>query len=604
MGKLNNNINLKSVLPFFLLAMTFMGLIIFFIAQAFFPTADLASIEKKEDWLYYTDSQPEATFTSNYVNVLPNVKANETFIMERKMTSDYQYPTLLMIGDHQRLTAYLDDEQFYTNDYTPGSFMTSHPGKTLSFVTLPQDYQGKTLRIYVSSPFDNFAGFPAEIYFGTANALIAYIFQHSIPNIFILLLTGLICIFNVFYVLWVYMRQRKIRLSALLFSGFALFAGLEAGFGDMLGGLLFRSSYNSLILNILMILTPMCLIGFYFSKMIYGRKYYGKWVLFHYLFGLAAISGGLIYPQQMPNMMNYILLLNIASTFITSFAAIYEAVKKNHFYVLCAPWVVVAAIGHCFIYILDVLHLRHSPVNWSSILFMMLVVVFTCYALLEHFFSHEEKTKENDTTSMKIRLYENQHSLFPHKTAKWHQTLDSIQQQTQLIKEMLEEQQLAAAFEGISVIEHHIDTHKMEQHEDMPSLLTMLLATYERKAANKSVRFDHTIDTTLFQRLHEDDLLPLFMHLLDYAFRHTYLLTDPKERRVSIRSVENNHQLILDCTFTVTEDGQIVGKSSDVMLKQDNRDLQEIKRILRSYQGEYSILHHEGTQKMRLILNS
>lgn len=602
MIKLNNSINIKIVLPFLLVAIIPISLIWIFISQAMFPTTDLASMNKKEEWLYFTENQPEIVFSSNYVNSLPNIKANETFIMEREMTANHSFPTLLLIGDHQRITAYLDNELLFTNDYSPDNMITSPPGKTLSFVTLPQDYQGKTLRVYVSSPFDSYAGFPADVYVGTANALIAYIFKHSIPNIFILLLTGLICTFILFSIGWRFIRHNKICVSALLLSLFSLFAGLEAGFSDMLGGLLFRSSFNSLILNLLTIVTPMCLIGFYYANMIYARKYYGKWILFHYLFGLSVISWGLYTPQQMPDMLNYILLLNIASTFITAFAAIYESVKKNHFYVLCAPWVVVAAIGHCFIYILDVLHLRQSAVNWSSLLFMMLVVIFTCYHLLDYFFSYEEKTKENDTTIMKMRLYEEQQRLFPHKTAKWHQTINAISHQTQVIKEMLEEQQMTAAFKGISEIEHQIDAHKTEQMNDAPSLLTMLLTTYECKAAKKSVAFEHQIDTSLFAAFHEDDLLPLFVHLLDYGFRQAYQHKDPKQRQVALLTEENEQQLILSCSFSVPETPPLSGKSADLRYKQNHRDMQGLKRIIRTYQGECSIYDYHDTRTRKVML--
>lgn len=602
MKKLNNDINIKIILPFLLVLITSLSLVLILISQAMFPTDDLASMNKKEEWLYFTENHPETVFSSNYVNYLPNIKANETFIMEREMTTDHSFPTLLLIGDHQRITAYLDDELLFTNDYSPDNMMTSQPGKTLSFVTLPQDYQGKTLRIYVSSPFDNYAGFPADVYVGTANALIAYIFKHSIPNIFILLLTGLICIFTLFTIGWNFIRHGKIRVSALLLSLFSLFAGLEAGFSDMLGGLLFRSSFNSLILNLLTIVTPMCLIGFYYAKMIYARKYYGKWIMFHYLFGLSVMSWGLYAPQQMPDMLNYILLLNIASTFITAFAAIYEAIKKNHFYVLCAPWVVVAAIGHCFIYILDVLHLRQSAVNWSSLLFLLLVVIFTCYHLMDYFFSYEEKTKENDTTTMKMRLYEEQQLLLPHKTAKWHQTIAAISHQTQVIKERLEEQQMTAAFEGISEIEHQIDTHKLEQLDDTPSLLTMLLTTYVGKAAQKSVAFEHQIDTGLFAAFQEDDLLPLFVHLLDYAIRQTYQHQDPKQRQVALRTEKKAQQLILSSSFSVPETPPLSGKSADLQQKQNHRDMLGLKRILRSYQGTCTIEDHHDTRKVTLVL--
>ncbi|MCU7699335.1 hypothetical protein ODV97_01735 [Enterococcus gallinarum] len=149
-----------------------------------------------------------------------------------------------------------------------------NPGKTLSFVTLPENYQGQTLRIYVSSPFKNYSGYPAEVFLGSSNALVSYVFRHSIPNIFMLLLTGFISLLNLIYVGIKLVKKRKLLVSKLLFSAFALSAGLEAGFGDILGGLLFNPTINSVMLNVLSIITPMFLIGFYLSKMeVLQQKY-------------------------------------------------------------------------------------------------------------------------------------------------------------------------------------------------------------------------------------------------------------------------------------------------------------------------------------------
>jgi len=51
MKKLNNDINIKIILPFLLVLITSLSLVLILISQAMFPTDDLASMNKKEAWL-------------------------------------------------------------------------------------------------------------------------------------------------------------------------------------------------------------------------------------------------------------------------------------------------------------------------------------------------------------------------------------------------------------------------------------------------------------------------------------------------------------------------------------------------------------------------
>lgn len=264
---------MKNAIPFLTISAFSLGIILFYISALINPVISLSSIEKQEDWLYYSAAEPETTFDSNYVNFLPNIPTNENLVMERKITNEHYYPTLLLVGDHQKMTVYLNDKLLYTNKKEVADGLVN-PGKTLSFVTLPENYQGQTLRIYVSSPFKNYSGYPAEVFLGSSNALVSYVFRHSIPNIFMLLLTGFISLLNLIYVGIKLVKKRKLLVSKLLFSAFALSAGLEAGFGDILGGLLFNPTINSVMLNVLSIITPMFLIGFYLSKMeVLQQKY-------------------------------------------------------------------------------------------------------------------------------------------------------------------------------------------------------------------------------------------------------------------------------------------------------------------------------------------
>ncbi|MFS0981114.1 hypothetical protein ACFC8Z_10765 [Enterococcus casseliflavus] len=600
---LNNKFFFKRWIPFILLVLFLLGSIGFFLILFLSPTSDNHTVEKKEDWIFYAEDNPDSTFISRYVKYLPSVKANERFVMQRKMTNEYKYPTMLLIGDHQHMTVYLDDQEIYTNEAAEHSLTFNHPGKTLSFITLPEDYVGKTLKIYVTSPFDTYSGFPAEVFFGPANALIGYVFSLSILNIYILLFTGFICILNLFYLFVSFINQRKLKVSSILFSGFALSAGLEAGFGDLLGGLLFSPIVNSFMLNFLSIITPMFLIGFYYTNMHFVRKYYQKWLFVHYSFGIFAMFLALFQKQSLPVVMNYLFLLNITSTFVTSFAAIYEALKKNQFYVLCAPWIVVAAIGHGFLYIQDILVLPQSDINWRSIIFFLLILIFTCYGFLELFFASEGKNKQIDTADIKVRLYENQQAIGPDQTAQWQQVLQIIKKRTHTIKDMLEDEQLAAAYEGLCEIEEEIKQQLTIPAVEKESITTMLLADYQHTAVQKRITLTCDDLTEPLERLEENDRLSLIAHCLEYAIRYTCSVTDPQNRRLSLKVTDTKEQLHIDCQMPLlTEDETEKLQTDEAKRQAIHTDVQMLEQICLVYQGSLRIEDSDGFHFLRLTL--
>ena len=133
------------------------------------------------------------------------------------------------------------------------------------------------------------------------------------------------------------------------------------------------------------------------------------------------------------------------STLVTSFAAIYEAVKKNQFFVLCSPWIVLSAIGHCFIYIQDVLNSDQSKINWNTIFFVLLIIVCWCYDLLRLFFYNEGKTKKQDIAGLKIRLYEEQQPIIQQQINQWQQAFLGFRKQLNTAKVMLEDNSLLGA---------------------------------------------------------------------------------------------------------------------------------------------------------------
>lgn len=603
MFKKNNKLNLKNAIPFLTISAFSLGIILFYISALINPVISLPSIEKQEDWLYYSAAEPETTFDSNYVNFLPNIPTNENLVMERKITNEHYYPTLLLVGDHQKMTVYLNDKLLYTNKKEVAEGLVN-PGKTLSFVTLPENYQGQTLRIYVSSPFKNYSGYPAEVFLGSSNALVSYVFRHSIPNIFMLLLTGFISLLNLIYVGIKLVKKRKLLVSKLLFSAFALSAGLEAGFGDILGGLLFNPTINSVMLNVLSIITPMFLIGFYLSKMEVLQQKYKIWVIFHGICGAAAILSVFSHQLHLPEIMDYIHLLNIFSTFVTSFAAIYEAVKKNQFFVLCSPWIVLSAIGHCFIYIQDVLNSDQSKINWNTIFFVLLIIVCWCYDLLRLFFYNEGKTKKQDIAGLKIRLYEEQQPIIQQQINQWQQAFLGFRKQLNTAKVMLEDNSLLGAFDQINLIEQTLEESCPIKSEDH-SLTTLLLTSYQQLTQQKSIEFSYDVDIPAIKELAEEDFLQLFAHLMDYAIRETYLLKDRALRKIHLSAIKQQNQLFVSCQFPTLATSEKEAIPNIETFEEENYfDLQIIEKLTQQNFGSCSVLHEEQATRFSLTFSS
>jgi hypothetical protein len=603
MLKKNNKIDMKTTFPFLAISVFSLGIILFYVSALINPLVTLPSIEKQEDWLYYSETEPEATFDSKYVNFLPNIRTDENLVMERKITNEHHYPTLLLVGDHQKLTVYLDEKLLYTNNAEVSEGFIN-PGKTLSFVTLPEDYRDQTLRIYVSSPFKNYSGYPTEVFFGSSNALVSYVFRQSIPNIFMLLLTGFISLIYLIYVGIDLVKQRKLLVSQLLFSAFALTAGLEAGFGDILGGLLFSPTINSVMLNILSIITPMFLIGFYLSKMSVAQKFYKHWVFFHVICGSLAIFSVFSHQIHLPEIMDYVHLLNIFTTFVTSFAAIYEAIKKNQFFVLCSPWIVLTAIGHCFIYIQDVLNSQQSRLNWNTIFFVLLIIVCCGYDLLLLFFKNEGKSKKQDIAGLKIRLYEEQQPLFQQQIAQWQQTFLGFRKQLTTAKVMLEDESLVGAFDQINRMEQTLDENCPTKDEDH-SLTTLLLASYQKLTQQKSIEFSHDVDVEAIKEISEEDFLQLFAHLLDYAIRETYLLKDRRLRSIQLSTEKIQNQLLVNCRFQTLNNSEKEQLASYESLEADNYfDIQIVEKLTQQHFGTCSITQEDQMTCFSLLFST
>lgn len=193
--------NLQIWLPYLLTIGVFLLVTAFYIRAIIAPFSNSQMAELADTWVYYSEDDPDTVFKSKYLQRLPNVASNEVMVMERKMTEKPAHPELLIQGDHQWIAVYLDDEQVYSHtESDTHSLNGKNPGKILTELQMPKEYAGKTLRIKISSPYQQYAGLPPRVFIGEADSLMAFVFSVSLTQILILILAVTLGITILIYV--------------------------------------------------------------------------------------------------------------------------------------------------------------------------------------------------------------------------------------------------------------------------------------------------------------------------------------------------------------------------------------------------------------------
>ncbi|QIT59429.1 sensor histidine kinase [Enterococcus faecium] len=284
-----------------ILSVLFLAGIAYFFYFIFSPANSNQMKEIKDSWVFYSKDDPDFKFDSKYTRTIPTVDKDETFIMETTLEKPLNEANLLIKGNHQWITVYLNGNILYQReDYDA----ESNPGLSLAVIDLPSDYIGKKLMISVSSPYQNYAGLPPKVYIGTTGPLIGFIYSQSVPQVLTMIIAVFIAIGTFIYTIYLMYKQKRLEYSLIILSCFALALGFEAVSEDILSGILFEPFVHSFLSHLFIILTSAFIICYYWSRMIYYKKWYGIFCIIQ----LSIFSGVLLYaaftsaelPEDLP----------------------------------------------------------------------------------------------------------------------------------------------------------------------------------------------------------------------------------------------------------------------------------------------------------------
>ncbi|MGX7352370.1 hypothetical protein RU97_GL001827 [Enterococcus canis] len=522
-----------------LLVVVLMGFYVRGISQ---PYAKQNVAEIKHTWQLYNKENPNLVFLSEHIQQLPNTLPNETIVMERTLQRKVANAELLVKGNHQHLKVFLDGELLYDGGQT---IKDKNPGLTVAMVDLPSDYIGRLLQIEVTTPYQAYAGLPAQVFIGDNTSLIASMFSHAIPNLIILTICLALGATLLGFFLYKGIRNRAFEMEYLLLGIFTILVGLSDISTDTASYLFFDPHIHSTLANGLYLLTPIFIMVFLYLKSHHYRKWYGAFVLTMVLVVITLFGLDFLNIWKFPDAMLLVNSLYVVGALSTAMLAVGEWYHRNRFYSFLVPFIMLAAIINFTVYIQLIVGHRQVDSALTSLVFLGLVLVICGYSIFKHL-------RETDQARQTVQFLEVKHSLLQETHQTVYQHMDELQQLKQEFSGHLQAvQQLNSQGEQLKIDQYLVDVsqqfkplQQIERYSDQP-LVNMIFSRYHDRAKKRHIQTDFYADLPAKLSLSDVDLSSLLLNILDNALAATAKLNDPSQRFVSMHIVKKEQQLTI-----------------------------------------------------------
>lgn len=567
-----------------ILSLLFLFSISYFFYFILSPADSDKTKEIQQAWDFYSKDDPETRYNSDYLEKVPQVSKNETFVMETTLTRKLDQANILLKGNHQWTKVQLDQQVLYERT---GDATSKNPGLSLAVIDLPDNYAGKKLSIEVTSPYVNFAGIPPKVYIGTASSMVTFIFSKSVPQFLTMIIAILLAVGTLIMAIYIMYKQQRLDLSLIFLSCFALVVGFSAMSEDILSGLLFDPIVHSTLSHLFTVISALLLISYYALRMERYQRLFGIWCLLQIFFSFLPILYALFTPEELPEMMQWISIIRVFSTLVTSLACIGEAYHGNRFFVSCTPWIILIAISHCYLFIQSTLGNYVSTLNWSTILYMIILLVIVIDNISEHIRAVDQNIREANFLKTKTDLLEAHYeSLRTHMKEISTLRLDFLDRMT-TIQAMLQTSQPEQAENYLNELLDEAQKFEIMTSLSGHSLTNLILARYQEIANKQSIEihFNAELPRELF--VHDDDLTQLLIHILEHSFRESHAIENPLQRKIFLSMRVNDDDLIIHCEHNAHYDTNIFDRGITTELESQERfDLMMIKLVTDKYSGK------------------
>ena len=151
--------------------------------------------------------------------------ADETVVAEKVVSADMCGETLCFLSADKRLQIFVDDELIYSFGMDDKRVIGSTPGSVMVFADIPDDSEGKMIKIKMQSPYEDYATYMTQMVVGDRDVVILYFLKNEILAL-ICCLGILVCgiILLIFATVQIKSKQNPTRLFSLGMYFIVLFA--------------------------------------------------------------------------------------------------------------------------------------------------------------------------------------------------------------------------------------------------------------------------------------------------------------------------------------------------------------------------------------------
>lgn len=365
--------------------------------------------ELKSRWTFIVKNHSDHYVFGRTDQRLKNVHPNNALIMQQQLEKTLSDPQLVVRANHQWVSVYIGEKLLYKYSATENQ---KDPGLLQTTIRLPEDYQQHKLRIITKTPYEYYAGIPAQVFIGQSAEVSRFFLLRSLPQF----LLSSVCVLLIILMLGLlFFRpdyRKKQLLSSLLLIGFTLLVGVQSIVLNIPASTLFNPNSLSILYNLTAILIPVFLTNYYLLR---TRKYQH-----YYLYGVGSqvilLGVGLfciaIGKLSLPIAMQIFSGFNVFMTLYTSAIALAESADHNRFYTICSPGIIMAAFVHCFFYIQLFAGAANLTTDWPLILFTGLMLLIAGYHFEEELrYIKDYRMKQQEFVQQRLLMKERQDNL-------------------------------------------------------------------------------------------------------------------------------------------------------------------------------------------------
>jgi signal transduction histidine kinase/serine protease inhibitor ecotin len=544
-------------------------------------------IDLSKGWQYETPISGLTALGS--LETGPMLAAGETMTLYRTLDAALPGAALMIRANHQSVNVYLDGATLLLDDaYVPGQ----NPGMALHFITLPEDYAGKVLKVELTSPYALYAGRTSPILLGSIPSLEAYALSASMRS---LIFMAVSLALGVAIILFAFVQGLggAVRREQLAIGVFTVILALYYVCTDYVVFQFFSPFWvSALSLGLYFTFSVPLLLFFYFSF-----EHYQKWLLpaalLHGGFAVAAIAlqlAGLVDLPRLVNL-NNVFLTGLLYTVVLT---VMEAIKKNRSMMLAAPFFVLAYASMLFNF--NVFYFRHGVVPYSyRDTYFLLALVILVYGIWRFFREAYRQRRENELLSLQNRRAQDSYERIQQHLQEVGGLKHEIKNHLAAMQVFLDHGRTEEAQEYLArYVKQSAAVTETVYSENL--LLNAILTTLYGRAGEHHIKVESDI-RAVPGHIANPDVYSLLSNLTDNAIDACRFMPEDKERFIRLTMTRHEPYLNIRCVNSKT--GDIVRQDGKIRTTKTDEGhgygLLTIQRIVDAYDGMMNIAHDEHT---------